>query len=100
MHRPLPRLDVARVLADVPRPGGERPATGIRLAEVARAPSDGDAAALETRRGAAAHPARRVAPPLPAPGPAAALRFLYSFPDVLGKPGIGTPAYHQVEGLV
>ena len=28
------------------------------------------------------------------------MRALYSFPDTLGKPGIGTTAYHQVESLV
>lgn len=27
------------------------------------------------------------------------MRVVYSFPDVLGKPGIGTTAYHQVRGL-
>jgi D-inositol-3-phosphate glycosyltransferase len=28
------------------------------------------------------------------------MRVVYSFPDVLGKPGIGTTAYHQVRGLL
>jgi D-inositol-3-phosphate glycosyltransferase len=28
------------------------------------------------------------------------LKVLYSFPDTLGKPGIGTTAFHQIEGLV
>src|SRR3712207_7615074 len=28
------------------------------------------------------------------------LRVLYSFPDILGKPGIGMTAFHQVQGLV
>ena len=27
------------------------------------------------------------------------MRVVYSFPDVLGKPGIGTTAFHQVRGL-
>lgn len=28
------------------------------------------------------------------------LRVLYSFPDAVGKPGIGTTAYHQIQGVI
>jgi glycosyltransferase involved in cell wall biosynthesis len=34
------------------------------------------------------------------PPPNRKLRLLYSFPDTLGAPGIGTTAYHQARGLI
>jgi glycosyltransferase involved in cell wall biosynthesis len=34
------------------------------------------------------------------PPPNRKLRLLYSFPDTLGAPGIGTTAYHQAQGLI
>jgi glycosyltransferase involved in cell wall biosynthesis len=33
-------------------------------------------------------------------GPERPLRVLYSFPDAVGKPGIGTTAYHQIQGVI
>src|SRR5689334_19583783 len=32
-------------------------------------------------------------------GEATGMRLLYSFPDEIGRPGIGTTALHQVRGL-